>query len=74
MTWPVGCYPVPWSRPTAPGTLARAVLAQRAHEVGKELGTTAHATASGADTRDTALRVLRAHGYEPRTEDRGISL
>jgi predicted ArsR family transcriptional regulator len=56
------------------GNSPRAVLDERAHALGKELGTAAHATASGSETRNTALRVLQAHGYEPRTEDDAIIL
>jgi len=56
------------------GDSPRALLDQHAHELGKELGATAHATTGHSDTRDTALRVLQAHGYEPRTEDDAIIL
>jgi predicted ArsR family transcriptional regulator len=56
------------------GDSPRAVLDQRAHELGEQLGTTARAIAGDADTQDTTLRVLQAHGYEPRTEDNAIIL
>jgi predicted ArsR family transcriptional regulator len=50
----------------------QATLHQRAYELGKQLGVTAHATARGSDPRDTVLRTLQAHGYQPRTEDEAI--
>jgi predicted ArsR family transcriptional regulator len=56
------------------GNSPRAILHQRAYELGKQLGVTAHATARGSDPRDTVLHALQAHGYQPRTEDHAIVL
>jgi predicted ArsR family transcriptional regulator len=56
------------------GHSPRALLDQRAHELGKELGVMAPATASGCHTRDSAVGVLQAQGYEPRTEHSAIIL
>ena len=53
------------------GNSPRAILDQRAYELGKQLGATEQAT---ADPRDAVLRALQAHGYEPRTEDEAIVL
>jgi predicted ArsR family transcriptional regulator len=62
------------ARADCSGHSPRALLDQRAHELGKELGAMAHATANGCDTQDTAMGVLQAHGYEPRTEHGAIVL
>lgn len=56
------------------GNSPRAVLDQHAYQLGKELGETAHRTAGHRDTPDTALEVLRTHGYEPRTDDGTVTL
>lgn len=51
-----------------------AKLDQHAYQLGKELVGTACATAENQDTRDIALRVLDAPGFEPRTEGDDIAL
>lgn len=56
------------------GDSPRAVLNQRAHDLGKELGATAGATAGDSDPHDTVLHVLQGHGYEPRTQHDAIIL
>jgi predicted ArsR family transcriptional regulator len=55
------------------GERPREVLDRRAYELGVELAETAPAP-PGGDGRDAALRVLAAHGYEPRPEDAEIAL
>ena len=52
------------------GERPAAVLARRAHARGREMG----AAADGAAGADALLRVLEAHGYEPRVEEGGIAL
>ncbi len=54
------------------GNSPRAILDQRAYELGEQLGVAARATARGVDARDTVLRVLQALGYQPRTEGDAI--
>jgi len=56
------------------GNSPRAVLDQHAYQVGKELGETARVAAGKEDNRDTALRVLEAHGFEPRIENGSVAL
>lgn len=56
------------------GNSPRAVLNQRAYQLGQELGDAAHATAGDNDARATALQVLRAHGYEPRPGNGTVTL
>ncbi|MDQ2881467.1 MAG: helix-turn-helix domain-containing protein [Actinomycetota bacterium] len=51
------------------GDSPRAVLDQRAYQLGKELGETARSAGDG-DTRDTVLRVLEEYGFEPRVAGR----
>jgi predicted ArsR family transcriptional regulator len=51
----------------------RAILDQRAHQLGKELGETARDADADADA-NTALRVLEAYGFEPRIEAGEITL
>ncbi len=53
------------------GSSPRAILDQRAYQLGKELGETARG--ASAD-RNSALRVLEAHGFEPRIEAGEITL
>ncbi len=53
------------------GSSPRALLDQRAYQLGKELGETARD--ADAD-RSTALRVLEAYGFEPRIEAGEIAL
>jgi hypothetical protein len=50
------------------GDSPRAILDQRAYQLGRELGETARSAAGDRDTRGTALRVLEEYGFEPRTE------
>jgi predicted ArsR family transcriptional regulator len=56
------------------GSSPRAVLDQRAYQIGKELGDTARSTTDDCDIRQTALRVLQEYGFEPRTEGNHITL
>jgi predicted ArsR family transcriptional regulator len=56
------------------GNSPRETLAQRAYELGKELGETARSAAGDRDTRDTAIQVLEAYGFEPRIDDGEVSL
>ncbi|MGH3797593.1 MAG: helix-turn-helix transcriptional regulator [Pseudonocardiaceae bacterium] len=56
------------------GDSPRAVLDQRAYEMGRALGETACGAAGDQDTRDTALQVLEAHGFEPRVEGEAVTL
>lgn len=53
------------------GSSPRAILDQRAYQLGKELGQTARD--ADAD-RNTALRVLETYGFEPRIEAGEITL
>jgi predicted ArsR family transcriptional regulator len=55
------------------GSSPRALLDQRAYQLGKELGETARDPDADAD-RSTALRVLEAYGFEPRIEAGEIAL
>lgn len=56
------------------GDPPRATLDQRAYQLGKELGEAARSAAGDRDTRDTALRVLQAHGFEPRIQGDDVTL
>lgn len=56
------------------GDPPRATLDQRANQLGKELGEAARSAADDRDTRDTALRVLQAHGFEPRIQGDDVTL
>jgi predicted ArsR family transcriptional regulator len=53
----------------APG----ATLDQHAYQLGRELGETARSADPG-EGREVALRVLRAHGFEPRSDGDTITL
>ncbi|MFC4694293.1 MULTISPECIES: helix-turn-helix transcriptional regulator [Geodermatophilus] len=53
----------------ASGERPAAVLGRRAHDRGREL-----AAADGARGRDAVLRVLEAHGYEPRVAGDAVTL
>ncbi|MDQ2788475.1 MAG: transcriptional regulator, partial [Actinomycetota bacterium] len=55
------------------GDSPRAVLDQRAYQLGKELGETARSPGD-CDTRDIALRVLEEYGFEPRREGDDVTL
>jgi predicted ArsR family transcriptional regulator len=52
----------------------RAILDQRAYQWGKDLAETARNAARDRDTRDTALRVLEAYGFEPRVNGEEVTL
>jgi predicted ArsR family transcriptional regulator len=56
------------------GDSPRAVLDQRAYQLGCELGDTARNADGDRDTRDTALRVLQQYGFEPRIEGDDVTL
>jgi predicted ArsR family transcriptional regulator len=56
------------------GDSPRAALDQRAYQLGTELGEAARAAAGNSDARDTALRVLGSHGFEPRLDGGRITL
>lgn len=56
------------------GNSPRAILDQRAYQLGKELGETARDAAGGHDTRDTALRILEEYGFQPRIEGDDVVL
>lgn len=55
------------------GDSPQAILDQRAYQLGKELGEAARA-ADSPGTQDTALRVLEAHGFEPRIDGASVTL
>jgi predicted ArsR family transcriptional regulator len=55
------------------GDSPRAVLDQRAYQMGWELGDTARSTGD-PDTRETVLRILQENGFEPRTEGENVTL
>lgn len=54
------------------GDSPRAILDQRAYQLGRRLGEAA-ATGNG-DVRDAALRVLETHGFEPRLDGDSVTL
>jgi predicted ArsR family transcriptional regulator len=56
------------------GDSPRKALERCAHELGKELGSTARATQGNDDSGDTLRRMLEDYGFEPRAEDAGIVL
>ncbi|MGH8624593.1 MAG: helix-turn-helix transcriptional regulator [Gammaproteobacteria bacterium] len=56
------------------GAPPRAILDQRAYQMGKDLGETVRATAGNHDIRDTALRVLQTYGFEPRIDGDHVTL
>lgn len=56
------------------GDSPRASLDQRAYQLGRQLGETARDAAGDGDARDTALRVLETHGFEPRTDGEDVTL
>jgi predicted ArsR family transcriptional regulator len=56
------------------GQSPRALLDQRAYQLGKQLGEAAHAAAGHGTARDTALRVLDAHGFQPRLDSGQVTL
>jgi predicted ArsR family transcriptional regulator len=56
------------------GQSPRAILDQRAYKLGRQLGEAAHAAAGHGKARDTALRVLEAHGFQPRLDAGQVTL
>ncbi|MGH3810999.1 MAG: helix-turn-helix transcriptional regulator [Pseudonocardiaceae bacterium] len=56
------------------GDSPRAILDQRAYQLGRELGDTARSTAGDRDARETALRVLQEYGFEPRIDGDHVTL
>jgi predicted ArsR family transcriptional regulator len=56
------------------GDSPRAILGQRAYQLGRELGDTARDADGDHDPRNTALQVLEAHGFEPRREGDDVTL
>ncbi|MDQ3827269.1 MAG: transcriptional regulator [Actinomycetota bacterium] len=56
------------------GESPRAILDRRAYELGRQLGETAHSADGESNARDTALRVLEGHGFEPRLDSGQILL
>jgi predicted ArsR family transcriptional regulator len=56
------------------GNSPRAILNQRAYQLGKELGETAHGAAGSHGARDTALRILEEYGFQPRIEGNDVVL
>jgi predicted ArsR family transcriptional regulator len=72
--WPCGCLSSAREHAERSGDSPRAVLDQRAYQLGQELGDTARKAHGGRDTRDTALRVLQQYGFEPRIESDDVTL
>lgn len=56
------------------GNSLRAILDQRASQLGKKLGETARRTVGGGDIQDTALRILEEFGVESRIEGDDVRL
>jgi predicted ArsR family transcriptional regulator len=56
------------------GDSPRAILDQRAYQLGKELGETARNAAGDRNTQDTALQVLEAYGFEPCVDGDEVTL
>ena len=56
------------------GQPPRALLDQRAYQLGKQLGEAEHAAAGNDNAHDTALRVLEAHGFQPRLDGGRVTL
>jgi predicted ArsR family transcriptional regulator len=55
------------------GDSPRAVLNQRAYQLGRQLGEATRGAANG-DARDTALEVLERYGFEPRQDNGRVTL
>jgi predicted ArsR family transcriptional regulator len=55
------------------GQSPRALLDQCAYQMGKEIGKKARGTAGNHETRDTAVQVLEAYGFEPRIEGDNVT-
>jgi predicted ArsR family transcriptional regulator len=56
------------------GESPRAILDQRAYQLGRQLGEAAHASDGDGHARETAMRVLEGHGFEPRSDNGRIVL
>ena len=56
------------------GQSPRALLDQHAYQLGRQLGEAAHAAAGNDTAHDTALRVLKAHGFQPRLDGGRVTL
>jgi predicted ArsR family transcriptional regulator len=56
------------------GDSPRAILDQRAYQLGRELADTARSAAGDRDTQDTALQTLQAYGFEPRRQGDEVTL
>jgi predicted ArsR family transcriptional regulator len=56
------------------GGSPQAILNQRAYQLGKQLGDTAHSAAGNGDTRAIAMQVLDDYGFQPRIEGDDIVL
>jgi len=56
------------------GDSPRAVLDQRAYQLGRQLGEAAGGATGDGETREAALRVLATHGFEPRLDGDSVIL
>jgi len=56
------------------GDSPRAILDQRAYELGRQLGEAADDATGDGDARDAALEVLKTHGFEPRLDGDRVTL
>lgn len=56
------------------GDSPRAVLDQRAYELGRQLGEAAQSATGDGGTQDAALEVLETHGFEPRLDGDRVTL
>jgi predicted ArsR family transcriptional regulator len=56
------------------GDSPRAVLDQRAYQLGRQLGEAAGGATGDGETREAALRVLATHGFEPRLDGDSVTL
>ncbi|MEU4291660.1 helix-turn-helix domain-containing protein [Kribbella sp. NPDC026596] len=58
----------------ATGESPRTALERRARQLGNELAAAAPGTAGAGTSSDAVMRILEAHGFEPRVDDRVIVL
>jgi predicted ArsR family transcriptional regulator len=56
------------------GGSPRAILDERAYQLGNKLGETARSAVGDHDTYDTALRILEEYGFEPRIDGDDVTL
>ncbi len=56
------------------GESPRAALDRRARQLGNELAATARGTAAAETVPDAVMRILEAHGFEPRADEDAIVL